>query len=294
MSQWDAENQRWVPEGPQHGQPEYEPPPQGPQPNGRQPTPPWDATAPGPGSPHSAEPDELVTNPQRRLVLSVIAVLVCAVLGVGTWFLVDRSSDDGPGTLSGPATPTATDGPTDAATDEATDETTDEPTIEPTATEGPSVSDGDPPAPGYTRYDDEAGFTVDVRDDWQRTTSGASVFYTSPDGTYFLQIFQLNGQEPTPYASATEAERLASGHRGFDLVSLERQGPDTDSDAYLEYTYTSDTAGHLRIMDHRGTADDGAMYAVLVSAPADARTTQSEMLQNAVNSFCPTAYCPTS
>ncbi|MFF1692021.1 hypothetical protein ACFVXC_00055 [Streptomyces sp. NPDC058257] len=294
MSHWDADNQRWVPEGRQHGQPEYEPPPQGPSPYGPQPTPPWDATAPGPDSPRPAGPDAVVTNPQRRLVLSLIAVLVCAVLGGGTWFLVDRSSDNGPGALSGPASPTAANSPTDKTTNEPTDEPTIEPTAEPTATDSPSVSDGDPPTPGYTRFDDEAGFTVDVRNGWQRTTGDASVTYSSPDGTYFLQVFQLNGPEPTPYDSAAEAKRLASQQSAFDLVSLELQGPDTDSDAYLEYTYTSNTAGHRRIMDHRATADDDAMYAVLVSAPAGARTTQSEILRNAVNSFCPTAYCPSS
>ncbi|MFF1379307.1 hypothetical protein [Streptomyces sp. NPDC058308] len=292
MSQWDADNQRWVPQGPRRGQPEYEPPLQGPSPYGPQPTPPPDATAPSPGPPRSPEPDSVVTNPQRRLILSLIAIVVCAVLGVGTWLLVDRSSDNGSGTLSGPASPTATNSPTDAPTTETTDEPTTEPTAtEPTASASSPVSDGGQPAPGYTRVEDEAGFTVDVRDGWQRTTRGASVFYTSLDETHFLQIFQLNGPESTPYDSAAEAKRLASQLPGFSPVSLNRQGPDTDSNAYLEYTYTNSQAGDRRIMDYRGTEADDVMYAVLVAAPVDERTTQFEILQNAVNSFCPTAYC---
>lgn len=300
MSHWDAENQRWVSQGPRHGRPEYEPPPQGPSAYGPQPVSPQDPTQPGRPPTPFPDPDAVVTNPQRRWILSLIAVVVCAVLGVGTWLIVDRTGDDDVGPLSGPGGPTATIDPGGATADEPTggettdDTTTDEPTEEPTDTEGPATTGGDQPAPGYTRVDDEAGFTVDVRDGWQRTTRGASVFYTSPGGTYFLQIFQLNGPEPTPYASAAEAERLASQQPGFSLVSLDRQGPDADSDAYLEYTYTSSQAGPRRIMDYRGTEADDAMYAVLVAAPADDRATQYEMLRNAVNSFCPTAYCSTS
>ncbi|MFJ2341459.1 serine/arginine repetitive matrix protein 2 [Streptomyces antimycoticus] len=157
----------------------------------------------------------------------------------------------------------------------------------------PSLTGAAPPA-GYSTQADPAGYHLAVPDGWERTTEGPSVYYTSPDDSTVIQVFELHGPESTPYESAQEAERIASTHRDYEQIALTRLGSDALGPAQLEYTYQSKSDGHRRILDRRFAAPDGTMYAVLVISPSGDRAEAREVHQAAVDTFCPTAYCTAS
>ncbi|MGW7688034.1 serine/arginine repetitive matrix protein 2 [Streptomyces asiaticus] len=193
-----------------------------------------------------------------------------------------------------------TSGPTELPTDLPTDLPTGAPSGSPSATpfgtpSSPSLTGAAPPA-GYSTQADPAGYHLAVPDGWRRTTEGPSVYYTSPDDSTVIQIFELHGPESTPYESAQEAERIASTHRDYEQIALTRLGSAAMDPVQLEYTYESKSDGHRRMLDRRFAAPGGTMYAVLVNGPSGAgdRAEEREVHQAAVDTFCPTAYCTAS
>jgi hypothetical protein len=157
----------------------------------------------------------------------------------------------------------------------------------------PSLTGSAPPA-GFSTARDPEGFDLAVPDGWRRTVEGPSVFYTSPDDSTKIQVFELHGPEATPYESAQEAERLASRGRDYEQVTLAQLGAAAMDPAQLEYTYQSKESGARRILDRRFTAQNGTMYAVLVIGPADERAQEQSLHDTALESFCATAYCTAS
>lgn len=273
---------------------------------------PWIGQTAGPDE-HSVfgpPPGQVVRNPQRTVLLSVIAVLVCAALGAGIWLAVRSGTGDDEANRSAGPSVSATEtggadggGPTDAATDGLTGgagEPSDlSNTEQPTADRTIDLSDGSAatlsPAPaGFTRVQDPNGFVVDVPSGWHRSVEGPSVFYSSPGGASLLQIFRLNGPEPTPWASAREAERLASKAEGYDLIGLSPLGTGSDADALIEYLYTSPRFGPRHVVDRRFVAPGDGMYAILSAGPSDDRTAQTAVVQAARQSFCPESTCETA
>ncbi|QKW06299.1 hypothetical protein HUT18_07670 [Streptomyces sp. NA04227] len=282
MSYWDAEGQQWV-----------DRPPPGHAPgsvrgNGGAPGPPPDPRlAPGP-------------NVQRRMVLSVVVVAALALVGVGIWLLV-RAADgedettkppwtvETPGTVGGPNSvgpdPGYSDGGVNGGADGGSSGgNSDEPTEPEPEPEEPEV-----PA-GYRLVDDEAGYRLAVPEGWYRTTRDTSVYYAPEDPTTtrtsFLQIFELEGPEPTPYDSAVEAERLVSDLPDYTRLILEGEGgayPYAD----LQYTYNNDEFGPRHVADHRFATPDGTMYAVVAAGPVDESGDQIEALRTALGFFCP-------
>ncbi|MBL1095465.1 serine/arginine repetitive matrix protein 2 [Streptomyces sp. 205] len=209
--------------------------------------------------------------------------------------------DESPSPTSAPDVPSPddlptpgpeTDGPSSAPTDVPTDlPGLPSPSATPFGTpSSPALTGGDPPA-GYSTQSDPAGFHLAVPDGWLRTVEGPSVFYTSPDDSTMIQIFELHGPEATPYESAREAERLASRHRGYEQVTLAPLGTAAMDPVQLEYTYDSTSDGHRRIMDRRFAAPSGTMYAVLVIGPSGDRASEQEIHRAALDTFCPTASC---
>ncbi|MGW5445900.1 serine/arginine repetitive matrix protein 2 [Streptomyces asiaticus] len=193
-----------------------------------------------------------------------------------------------------------TSGPTDLPTDLPTAPPTGAPSGSPSATpfgtpSSPSLTGAAPPA-GYSTQADPAGYHLAVPDGWRRTAEGPSVYYTSPDDSTVIQIFELHGPESTPYESAQEAERIASTHRDYEQIALTRLGSAAMDPVQLEYTYESKSDGHRRMLDRRFAAPNGTMYAVLVNGPSGAgdRVEERKVHQAAVDTFCPTAYCTAS
>jgi hypothetical protein len=251
-----------------------------------------------------------VGDARRGLRVAAVAVVLCGALTFAGW--VAFGSDGEAGYRAGPAPgvgesaqpgPSDTDGtsPDDASpapgqesgapsaspsgpSEPPSGSPEESPPLSPSASSSaePSAS---PPA-GFRAEDDPAGFTLAVPDGWRRTVEGPSVFYTSSDQDIMLQIFELHGPEGTPYESAQEAERIAARQRGYEQIALERTGQGAMDPAELEYTYDSEKyGGSRRVLDHRFTASDGTMYAVLVIGPGDDRAGQQEIQQAAVDSF---------
>ncbi|QKV97784.1 serine/arginine repetitive matrix protein 2 [Streptomyces sp. NA02950] len=255
---------------------------------------------------------------ETRRVLQAMAVAIFLTVGVAFsgWVAFGGDGDTGyragplPGVNESPSPTPAPDVPspdglptpgpeTGVPTAVPTDSPTDLPGVpSPSATpfgtpSSPSLTGGDPPA-GYSTQSDPAGFHLAVPDGWRRTAEGPSVYYTSPDDSTTIQVFELHGPEATPYESAREAERLASHHRGYEQVTLAPLGTAAMDPAQLEYTYDSKSDGHRRIMDRRFAAPSGTMYAVLVIGPSGDRASEQEVHETALDTFCPTAYCTTS
>lgn len=157
----------------------------------------------------------------------------------------------------------------------------------------PSLTGSAPPA-GFSTERDPEGFDLAVPDGWRRTVEGPSVFYTSPDGSTMIQVFELHGPEATPYESAQEAERLASRSRGYEQITLAQLGAAAMAPAQLEYTYRSKESGARRILDRRFAAQNGTMYAVLIIGPAGDRAQEQSLHDTVLETFCPTAYCTAS
>ncbi|MDX3227471.1 serine/arginine repetitive matrix protein 2 [Streptomyces sp. ME19-01-6] len=248
-----------------------------------------------------------VGDARRGLRVAAVAVVLCGALAFAGW--VAFGSDGEAGYRAGPVPgagesalpgPSDTDGssPDDASpvpgqesgapsaspsagpSEPPSGSPEESPSLSPSA--GPSAS---PPA-GFRAEEDPAGFTLAVPDGWRRTVEGPSVFYTSSDQATMVQIFELHGPEGTPYESAQEAERLAARQRGYERIALERIGQGAMDPAGLEYTYDSEKyGGSRRVLDHRFTASDGTMYAILVIGPAGDRAGQQEIQQAAVDSF---------
>ncbi|MGY0060830.1 serine/arginine repetitive matrix protein 2 [Streptomyces sp. LZ34] len=248
-----------------------------------------------------------VGDARRGLRAAAVAVVLCGALAFAGW--VAFGSDGKGGYRAGPVPgvgessapgPSSTDGtpPDDAFPTPGQESGT--PSASPSAgpydppsespAQSPSLSPsatpfGSPPA-GFRTEDDPAGFTLAVPDGWRRTAEGPSVFYTSSDQATMVQIFELHGPERTPYESAQEAERIAARQSGYEQIALGRTGQGAMDPAELEYTYDSEKyGGSRRVLDHRFTASDGTMYAVLVIGPADDRAGQQEIQQTAVDSF---------
>ncbi|RNF90096.1 serine/arginine repetitive matrix protein 2 [Streptomyces botrytidirepellens] len=157
----------------------------------------------------------------------------------------------------------------------------------------PSLTGSAPPA-GFSTERDPEGFDIAVPEGWRRTVEGPSVFYTSPDDSTMIQVFELHGPESTPYESAQEAERLASRNRGYEQITLAQLGAAAMDPAQLEYTYQSKESGARRILDRRFAAQNGTMYAVLIIGSADDRAEEQSLHDTVLETFCPTAYCTAS
>ncbi|MFF7654920.1 serine/arginine repetitive matrix protein 2 [Streptomyces sp. NPDC007983] len=157
----------------------------------------------------------------------------------------------------------------------------------------PSLTGSAPPS-GFSTARDPKGFDLAVPDGWRRTVEGPSVFYTSPDDSTQIQVFELHGPEATPYESAQEAERLASRSRDYEQITLAQLGAAAMDPAQLEYTYQSKESGARRILDRRFAAQNGTMYAVLIIGPAGDRAEEQSLHDTVLETFCPTAYCTAS
>jgi hypothetical protein len=233
-------------------------------------------------------------------LVAVLGVLVCSVFVAGGWFLLgddggdadDSKRNDVAGT-SGPADPTPGDGATTVPEPDPTPSaTTTEPGF-PTGSPGEPTAGTGPPLPpaGYETVTDPAGFALAVPLGWERTEEGASIFYTAPDGSRRLQVFEL--EESTPYESAVLARDTASGAEGYEEIAFEPVGTGPLDAVELEYFRADEEQGWTHLLDHRFAAADGVtLYALVIYGPAEDTGPQHVIQDTALASFCQLAYCP--
>lgn len=276
MARWDEEHQRWV----------HDPPPGAPA-----------GSPPAPVLPQPAGPPGEAG--RMAAIVAVVVLLVCGAAGAGLWALT--GGHDGGPTAGQPPAVVVT--PSDlTGTDDGTDDGTDgsdygDDGSGPTDDSGSSDDDGsssDDSAPdGYEQVDDPAGFTLDVPEEWTRSTSGASsIHYTSPEGEHLIQIYTVDASDGTPYDALSATESTVSGHDDYTLIDLSRtdDGPQDDA-ARLEYTYLRDNGVTRHVVDRAFTAADGTQYALLVAGPDDDWQACEDVFRTVVDSFCPDGYC---
>jgi hypothetical protein len=218
----------------------------------------------------------------------VAGVVLAAGLGAGGWALLghdgkDHAAAGGQSSAQGPTdfpTDTPSDVPTD--TDSYTEPYTDSPTDTPTTAEEPTAP------PGFVRTQDPAGFTLDVPDDWQRSTQGASVFYRAADQSGLIQVFALTGAQTTPYESLEATEKTVSANDGYQKIRLEQVG----DAAELEYAYIRPDGTVRHVLVHAYDDPSGIQYALLTGGPDTEWSTYEQIEQLLLESFCSAGNCP--
>ncbi|MGW4165119.1 serine/arginine repetitive matrix protein 2 [Streptomyces sp. NPDC004788] len=218
------------------------------------------------------------SGPSRNVLVAGAVVAVLVAGGVGGWFLWGRDGGSG-GTGQGPtAAPSVT-------VSEAPSTGSDEPSASESASAPASPSEGAPPA-GFRLVEDDAGFTIAVPEGWNRTTSGASVFYNAPDGASLVQVFTIDEPGLTPYEALQQTSRdLAEKNPGYQEVGLDRTGTD-GKEAELVYSYDR-TEGRRKVVDRAFTGSDGRQYAVLAAGPETEWPKQRETIDTALRFFKP-------
>lgn len=252
----------------------------------------------GGGEADDGEPPD----PGRRA--PVVAIVAAAVAAVGIaatlWFTVGPGDEDGKPTAGPSASAAASSGesttdPSASPSASAIDDPyfpSDEPSADPSPSD--SASTGTTTAPdGYRITADPEGFTLAVPEDWSRTTVGASVFYTSSDGTALVQIFEITEPGYTPadavdYANKDLARRAADyKERSVGPVSSGPENPSGDA-AELVYAYDSaETGGVRECVERVFTATDDTIYAVLTCASAEQSPLERQVLDTALAHFEP-------
>ncbi|WP_189383238.1 hypothetical protein [Streptosporangium nondiastaticum] len=144
---------------------------------------------------------------------------------------------------------------------------------------------------GFERTEDPAGFRADVPSGWERSTEGASVFYRRSDGKSLVQVFAMDGPEPTPYAALEEAEGAVSRNKGYRKLWLTQESAPSAGAAELAYTYVRPDGSVRRVVDRAFNGPDGRQYALLVGGPEDEWPRHQEIFRVLLGSFCPSGYC---
>ncbi|MGV9644332.1 hypothetical protein [Streptomyces sp. NPDC003514] len=288
---WNKETQSWEPVGAADGHRAPPPPPEGPV---AHPGTAAGADGSAGGAPGEWPPPAPPEWPQpppsppgapggRRGQVIVVAV-VAAVAGsaLAAWLAVRGPGDDGDDKAGGPPSSTAATS-VDSRTPPS-DPTTgvDEPTYG-AASESPDV-----PA-GHRLVEDPSGFTTVVPEDWSRSErdGGAVVFYTAPDKSGLLQIFEVVEPGFTPAEALDVADDSLSGQPGFTEISRGPVADETDA-SELVYEYDSKDLGErVRAVDRVFRTDDGRLYAMVVRGTTDDWPATQETLRNARQAFTP-------
>ncbi|ARF59688.1 hypothetical protein B1H19_25220 [Streptomyces gilvosporeus] len=168
------------------------------------------------------------------------------------------------------------------------------PTAPATATDatGPTAATDVPT--DYRLVHDQAGFTLAVPRDWQRTERANGVFYTAPDQHGLVQIFQDQHPTETPREALEKTSQQLShsaanpNYEEVSLAPLTDQAPGADA-VQLIYAYDSKDVGErVKVVDCAFTATDGRQFAVLVRG-TDAEWPHQEDIQRiALRTFAAT------
>jgi hypothetical protein len=135
-------------------------------------------------------------------------------------------------------------------------------------------------------------FTLAVPEGWQHSSRSDGEFYTSPDESGLVQVFEIREPDETPRHSLATAAKNLAGNPGFTEIERGAFGdgaPSPDA-AKLVYAYDSAQLGErVQVVDCAFSTDDGRQFAVLVRAPATDWPQQETTLRAALNAFVPHA-----
>lgn len=223
---------------------------------------------------------------ERTAIAASAAVLVACSLGFGLW--PSAGAGSGGSTVEPTSSPEPWESPPEPW--ESTDTFGPTNVPQPWETYGQGVTPG-----GYERVEDDAGWTVDVPEGWDRKAQewenrATVVNYVSPEGDRRLQVFWV--EDESPYASVRLADKeLQARVPEYEQISLQAL---PGGAARIEYSYEAGESGETRhVVDHRFEAADGEYYAVAAAGPAGDDSDQEGPVAAALASFCPDdAECP--
>ncbi|AEN10233.1 MULTISPECIES: hypothetical protein [unclassified Streptomyces] len=259
MKGWDTEGQRWEP-----------------------------SPAPDTGLPRALEQG-------LRIAAVALAVAVLGTVAFGGGRLIFREDEAQGVEASAEAIPGETDTAGTAAGAGGTEEG--DTGLGTPSPDGESPTAEEPP-PGFVWQEDPQGFSVQVREEWQRREdpreAGVVVFYETDDGDGMLQIYRISEPGYTPYDALEETDRLVGRAGGYERVRLdELDATDGSETAELEYRVPREDGTVRRSLLRAFVAEDGVRWVVLVAGPDDEwDATYAESASVAAESFCPQGYCP--
>ncbi|TJZ53020.1 hypothetical protein FCH28_17845 [Streptomyces piniterrae] len=245
---------------------------------------------PGPGifpgdAPGVSPAPEPVPSGRRRTTALVAGAAVAAIaVGFGGGYLLLDHLNEDPAAARPPAGASA---PKSTSAKSGTPTTSSGPPTSQTPTSSPSPQIPD----GYHLVHDDKGFTTVLPEGWKRDVRKTGVFYTSPDDSGLVQIFEITEPDYTPRQALEEASKGLAGQPGYEEISLEPlSDPDMGPDAtQLVYAYDSDSLGvRVKVVDCAFTTADGHQFAVLVRGPETDWPQQQETQRIALEAFAPT------
>lgn len=168
-----------------------------------------------------------------------------------------------------------------------------------TGTDTPSASTtASGPPPGFVEQQDVQGFSVQVRDGWERReeqrAEGVVVYYETAAEDGVLQVYRISEPGYTPYDALVETDRLVGKVDGYERIGLDQVDGSGDAQtAVLEYRVPRENGTVRRSLLRAFVGDDGVRWVVLVAGPDDEwDALYAESAEVAAASFCPLGHCP--
>ncbi|WP_243723320.1 serine/threonine-protein kinase [Actinomadura sp. 7K507] len=234
----------------------------------------------GPWPPGDAQATASGAGRKRSVVPPIIAgvVVATAVLAVAGFVLWPDGSPGG-GTAASQQPPTR-------STPVNQDTTTAPATPATPTTSATSGTPGRTPLPGGLVQARGSGFSIGVPPGWRRSVQGASVIWTDPASSAYIQVDQTPWSgDPYEHWLEWERQAVADGKlKNFDRISLTRTSVAGVPAADIEFTWSRD--GVTRARD-RGVIVDGRPYAVVVAVPAAQWNENEALVKNVLDTFRP-------
>ncbi|WP_431982510.1 hypothetical protein [Streptomyces qinglanensis] len=123
---------------------------------------------------------------------------------------------------------------------------------------------------GFTRADDPEGFSVGVREGWQRAVKGTQVDYEAPGSDDYLRIGIIRNTGQTSYENFRTLEKGAAKRDGYRRLELTANTFRGRPGARWEFVYTSDDTGRtVHAVDQAYVAEDGTEYSIYAESGYD-------------------------
>ncbi|MEU3190991.1 hypothetical protein ABZ686_10190 [Streptomyces sp. NPDC006992] len=123
---------------------------------------------------------------------------------------------------------------------------------------------------GFTRADDPEGFSVGVREGWQRAVKGTQVDYEAPGSDDYLRIGVIRNTGQTSYENFRTLEKGAAKRDGYRRLELTANTFRGRPGARWEFVYTSDDTGRtVHAVDQAYVAEDGTEYSIYAESGYD-------------------------
>ena len=242
-----------------------------------------------------ATPDEPAPRTPRRR-LGAVAAVAALLLVAGAALLAARPWEQGgtpsaaptgeqpAATATGPGEPAPTEpAPTEPAPTEpaaADPEPTDD------AEDGADGADGAGVPDGFTRYQDETGFSVAVPAGWQAEREGPRVYLRDPDSAAYLMVDQTDDPADDPLADWQRQEEPVS-QRLENYERLRLEGTTFRGWDGADWEFLHGDGQSTRVLNRNLVTAQDQAYALYWSVPAGQWDERLPTFETAAGSFTP-------